>query len=206
MVQTSAPATDRHAARRLEILRRAAAVFRDKGYHRAGMREIAEGLGLQPGALYHYFASKDDLLFACQDLSLTRLLEGGRAIAALAVGPSEKLRRIVRLHLAQTLEATGASPAHLEFDALPAHHRTALVGRRDAYERAVRGVVEEGVREGLFGEVSPKLATLSLLGALNWSVVWWRPGRGWKVEEVADRIADLFLDGLRKRSDEETIA
>ena len=51
--------TEAWAERRLEILRRAAEVFRAKGFHGAGMREIAEGLGLAPGALYYYFPSKD---------------------------------------------------------------------------------------------------------------------------------------------------
>ena len=52
-----------------------AAVFRQKGFHGAGMREIARGLGMAPGALYYYFKSKEDLLYACQTLSLKRLLE-----------------------------------------------------------------------------------------------------------------------------------
>ncbi|MHC4731170.1 MAG: TetR/AcrR family transcriptional regulator, partial [Planctomycetota bacterium] len=51
-------------AKRAEILRRAAQVFRRKGFHGAGMREIAKGLGMAPGALYYYFESKEDLLYA----------------------------------------------------------------------------------------------------------------------------------------------
>lgn len=210
MVQSPSPSDapagaplDRHEARRLEILRRAAAVFREKGYHRAGMREIAEGLGLRPGALYHYFASKDDLLLACQETSLDALLEGVAAIGARDLAPAEKIRRLARLHLGQTLEATGGSAAHLEFDALPPRHRRALLSRRDAYERAVRALVEEGVEKGAFRVVSPKLAALALLGALNWSVVWWRPEGGWRVDDVADTMADLILRGLEAAPREE---
>lgn len=208
MVQNPPPpsVSDRHAERRLEILRRAAAVFREKGYHRAGMREIAEGLGLRPGALYHYFASKDDLLLACQELSLDRLLEGTARIAAGDASPSDKVRELARLHLRQTLETTGGSAAHLEFDALPATHRAALVERRDAYEQAVRDLLAEGMAAGAFRRVSPKLAALSLLGALNWSVVWWRPGRDWRADDVADTMADLFLRGLDTDLHEETSA
>ena len=55
-----APSPDR----RMEILRQAASVFREKGYHGAGMREIAKGIGVAPGALYYYFESKEDLLYS----------------------------------------------------------------------------------------------------------------------------------------------
>jgi AcrR family transcriptional regulator len=205
MVQTTTP-TGRHAERRLEILRRAAEVFRAKGYHRAGMREIARGLGLAPGALYHYFESKDDLLYACQDLSLTRLLEGAKRIAAGDEEAAAKVRRLARLHLRQTLVVTGGSAAHLELDALPPSLRGALVARRDAYEREVRGVLEAGMAAGDFRPLPAKLATLAFLGALNWSVVWWRPGGGWGVDDVADAIADLHLRGWERGLDRETSA
>jgi len=197
------PPDDRRAERRLEILRQAAVVFREKGYHRAGMREIADGLGLRPGALYHYFESKDDLLLACQEASLSRLTEGARRIASSDVPPAEKVRRLVRLHLEETLVVTGGCAAHLEFDALGAAHRAALVERRDAYEREVRGILEGGIREGAFREGSSKLATLALLGALNWCVVWWHPDGDWTVGDVADAWAGTFLDGWLKTSSTE---
>ncbi len=73
------------------------------------------------------------------------------------------------------LEETGGSAAHLEFRALPGKRRAEIARGRDAYERLVRGVVEAGARSGELRPVDPKLATLSMLGALNSTVVWWRP-------------------------------
>ena len=67
MVQT--PGAARAEAKRAEILRKAAAVFGRKGFHKAGMRDIARGLGMAPGALYYYFESKDDLLIKLYNLS-----------------------------------------------------------------------------------------------------------------------------------------
>ena len=197
MVQIRAAA--RSDARRAEILRRAAGLFREKGFHGAGMREIARGLGMAPGALYYYFKSKDDLLYACQMLSLKRLLESARRIARLDAGPAEKLRRLVRAHLGHILDELGGSFAHVEFHALPEPRLAEVVSKRDAYERLVRGVIEEGVAAGRFADVDVKLAALSLLGALNWTVVWWRPGGGRDLAGVADRMADAFLLGLDRR-------
>jgi AcrR family transcriptional regulator len=193
MVQTASPRADR----RLEILRRAADVFRRKGYRGAGMREIAEGLGLAPGALYYYFRSKEDLLFACQDLTLRRLTEGARRIARSGGSPPERLRALVAFHLEMTLTELGGSAAHLEFRDLPAPRLAEVVRRRDAYEAVLRRVIREGVRSRAFRPVDPKQAAWWILGALNWTVVWWRPEGRRTAADLAASFADLFLSGLR---------
>jgi AcrR family transcriptional regulator len=185
-------------AKRAEILRRAAQVFRRKGFHGAGMREIAKGLGMAPGALCYCFESKEDLLYACQILSLRRLLKSAREIAAADDPPAEKLRGLVRAHLGHILDELGGSFAHVEFHALPEPLLSDVVSKRDAYERLVRRVLREGIAAGSFRSVDVKLATLSLLGALNWTVVWWRPEGNRNLEVVADQMAATFLEGLKK--------
>jgi AcrR family transcriptional regulator len=192
VVQTTSP----KAPRRLEILRRAADVFRRKGFHAAGMREIAEGLDLQPGALYYYFESKEDLLRACQEETLSRLVAGAGRIAAGPGGPEERLRALIRFHVDVTLTETGGSAAHVEFRALPAAPLRRVLRRRDAYEAIVRRVLAEGVAAGAFAPVDPKVAAWMLLGALNWTVVWWRPEGSWNASDLAESFSDLFLKGL----------
>ncbi len=185
-------------ARRTAILRGAAGVFRRKGFYGAGMREIAEGLSMAPGALYYYFESKEDLLYACQMLSLKRLIRSGLAIAASPEGAAGKLRRLVRAHLGHILDALGGSFAHIEFHALPEALLRKVVSKRDAYERVLRRILRDGIAEGAFRETDEKLAALSLLGALNWTVVWWKPEGGRDLEAVADHIAETFLKGISR--------
>lgn len=197
MVQTSPADRPGTADRRTEILRRAAAVFREKGYHGAGMREIAEGLGLAPGALYYYFESKDDLLYACQEISLDRLIAGAEAIAQAPGGAPAKLARLVRAHLDLTLDELGGSAAHVEFHALPPERLAEIVRRRDAYEALLRGVIAEGVAAGAFRPVDEKLTVMALLGALNWTVVWWDPEGPLGSRDLMASFVDLFVEGLR---------
>ena len=64
----------RRDARRDEILRAAARIFRERGFEAAGMRDIALAADLSPANLYHYFKGKDELLFYCQDRALDRML------------------------------------------------------------------------------------------------------------------------------------
>lgn len=176
--------------KRTEILRRAADVFRRKGFHGAGMREIAQGLGVAPGALYYYFESKDDLLYSCQLLTLKRLRESAGRIAASDAGPAEKVRALVRAHLQHSLGDLGGSFAHIEFHALPPERLDEVVQQRDAYEATWRGILEE------FGGGDAKLKTLTCLGALNWAAVWWRPDGTYGIGEVSRTIADTLLQGL----------
>ncbi len=195
MVQITAR---RSEAKRAEILRGAAAVFREKGFHGAGMREIAAGLNMAPGALYYYFESKNDLLYTCQILSLKRLLASARGIVANDSPADEKLRLLVRAHLGHILDELGGSFAHIEFHALRPERLQEVVSKRDTYERVVRGVLSEGIAAGLFRKTDVKLAALALLGALNWTVVWWRPEGRHDMETVAEHIAGTFLRGLAR--------
>ena len=135
------------------------------------MREIAEGLGLAPGALYYYFPSKMDLLYACQAISLDRLTDGARGIARSTLPAAERLRGLVDHHLEVILDVLGGSAAHLEFGALPPERRREIVKRRDAYERIFRKVIREGAEDGTLRAVDEKTTAMALLGALNWTVV-----------------------------------
>jgi AcrR family transcriptional regulator len=198
VVQNSvaSPKPSKSDAKRAEILRRAAAAFRDVGFHAAGMREIARAAGMTPGNLYYYFEDKDDLLYACQTQTLERLLREGRRIAAGEGAPEERLRALVRAHVLCLLEETGGSAAHLEFRALPPNRRAEIARKRDAYERVVRSVVLEGVRSGAFRAVDAKLATLAVLGAANATVTWWRPEGPLAPAAIADAFSDTLVRGL----------
>lgn len=186
----------RREARRAEILRRAAAVFRERGFHGAGMRDIARGLGMAPGNLYYYFASKDDLLYECQRLALDTLQKGVVRASAAPGGAADRLRAAIRDHVLCLLVETGGSAAHLEFRALPGPRRAEIARRRDAYERALRRLVADGVREGEFRPVDEKLATLAILGALNATVTWWRPEGPMAPEAIAEAFATTLVGGL----------
>ena len=201
MVQSrpSVSESPRAQDRRREILRAAAAVFRAKGFHGAGMRDIAAALGIAPGGLYYYFESKEALLHACQELSLRRLIALAEEQLA-ADGPVEdRLRAVVAGHLDQTLDEMGGSAAHIEFHALPKKQLRNIVRKRDRYEKALRALVQEGIDTGVFRDVDAKLTTLTILGALNWTVVWWRPDGPLTTEELVDGLLEPVLSGLRRR-------
>jgi TetR/AcrR family transcriptional regulator, cholesterol catabolism regulator len=183
----------RNEARRLDILRAAARVFRRHGIAAAGMREIAEEAGLSSGNLYHYFSGKDEILLFCQERSLERML----AAASSANGPAaERLRAVLRAHVHSMLDGMEGTTAHLDVEALPARMRARMIERRDAYERAVRGIVADGMQRGEFARGDAALVTRAMLGAVNWTARWYRPDGPQGVDEIADGLAEYLVKGL----------
>ena len=187
----------RNEARRGEILRAAARVFRRLGLANAGMREIAEEAGLSPGNLYHYFSGKDQILLFCQERTLERLLDAVDRARRSDASAAARLREVLREHVRAMLDELDGATAHLEVEALPPELRAPVIARRDAYERALRAIVARGVSEGEFGPCDPALVTRAMLGAVNWSARWYRPEGAKSSKTIANSLADYLVNGLR---------
>ena len=183
--------------KRLEILRSAAAAFRREGFERAGMRDIARALGVTTGVLYHNFKSKQQILYFCQDYSLDRMLEEGARIRKEKGSPAARLRRLIEAQMTCMLDELQGSAAHVEFAGLPARLLKKVVVKRDKYERLMRGIVTQGMRSGAFRKRDPKLVTLAMLGALNWTIKWYRPDGGLSPTKIAREFADYLVKGLQ---------
>jgi TetR/AcrR family transcriptional regulator len=186
----------RSEARRLDILRAAARVFRRRGIAAAGMRDIANEAELSPGNLYYYFDSKDELLLFCQERTLEHMLESVEAAKANGATSTERLRSVLRAHVHALLDELEGATAHLEVESLPDAVRAPVIRKRDRYERAVRALVSEGIARGEFAACDAALVTRAMLGAVNWTARWYRPDGPQSAVEIADAIAEYLVKGL----------
>ena len=186
----------RRAEERLRILHAAARAFRAHGFAATGMRDIAAEADLSAANLYHYFSSKDELLFFCQDRTLDRLFEI-LEVTRRARGPVPgRLQGLASAHVLCLIDEVEGSAAHLEVDALAPKLRAGVVAKRDRYERGVRALVAAGIRRRELRGCDATLATRGFLGALNWTAHWFRPGGARRAAQVAAEIADYAVAGL----------
>jgi AcrR family transcriptional regulator len=190
----SAARAPRQDSRRETVLEAAAELFAAKGFDGVSMRDIAKRAGMLSGSLYYHFPSKDDLFAEVHSAAVARVT--ARLDAALAAAPEEpwaRLEAALLAHLEGLLDrADAVAVLSPHFPTERADLARRLAAQRDAYEDRIRALVAAcGPREGL----DPRLFRLFLLGALNWTPVWWRPGRGADLAEVARALTDLMRRG-----------
>jgi AcrR family transcriptional regulator len=196
MVQIRAAAAEKTQERKREILAAASKVFRAKGLHAAGMRDIAAELGMAVGNLYYYFRDKEDLLAFVQESTLTGLLTLAERVKALDVPADRKLFLQAAGHVVLLNEGTPGSLAHLDVEALGEEHRRPIQARRDEYERSFRRLLDEGIAAGVFRPQDTKVAAFAILGAVSWTVKWFRPSGGKSAREIAGETAELLVRGV----------
>jgi AcrR family transcriptional regulator len=183
-----------------EILVAASRVFRVRGLHATGMRDIAAELGMAVGNLYYYFKDKEELLAFVQESTLSGLLYmAARVRAQEELRVDQKVRLLLEEHVVRLNdpeEGTPGSLAHLEIEALSEGRRAAVLAQRDEYERILRRLIEEGMDRQVFRQVDAKVAALALLGAVNWTVKWFRPEGGKSAREIGREAAETLVRGL----------
>jgi AcrR family transcriptional regulator len=191
----------RYQARRLEILRAAGREFRSRGFMETGMRGIAEAAELSPANLYNYFRGKHEILFFCQDSSLDRMIASLEKARRVKTGAAARVRLVIVSHLRCLLDEVEGSAAHLLTNALPPRQQRYLVAKRDRYELGVRNLIASGMRAGEFVSGDAALLARAMLGALNWSVQWFRPDGPMTAEQIAEELADYLIRGLLAKPD-----
>jgi AcrR family transcriptional regulator len=181
--------------RRTEILRAALRAFRERGYHQTTLENIADRLDVRKSALYHYFPDKESILYECHRESLGEL---GRIVSEARdlPTPRERLRHVIREHVRVMTDTLEGSPLAFEVTALSPARQDEVIAARDRYEREVRRLVEQGIREKDFRRVDAKVAAFAMLGAINWIARWYRPEGTLQADSLGAQFADHMLDGL----------
>lgn len=189
-----------------DIVEAAAEAFRTKGFAATSLEDIASAVGIWKGSLYHYIDTKEDLLFAVVREPAQEILVGLRDLSQMDLPPTEKIRRATRSHL-KVLE-TNFVYASVYLQEIAGRRRMKEWSAMDReYLELLESIIREGVATGEFAPfTNPRIATLGIIGSLNWLTHWYRPEGPLRADAIADQFCDMFLAGLINRSTSSTAA
>ena len=181
--------------RRAEIVRAASRLFAEKGYAGTTIRDIARAVDMQSGSPFYHFKTKHDMLLAVVLEGMATITRAVGAAAAQGGTPREIFDAMLLAHLEQLLAEDGRHFAatllhesrHLDPAAL-----AELIEQKDAYEALWQKALRELKRGGEIEDDS-RVTRLLLMGALNWTVQWYRPNGGRTVKQIARQLSSLML-------------
>lgn len=186
--------------RRADVVKAAARLFSERGYHGTSMQHLGDALGLQRGSLYAHIGSKEELLFDVVEEGADRFLERGEQAVGAGGSATERLKALLVGHAETAAEHLDAATVFLnEWRYLSEDLRAAVQAKRDRYEAMVRSIVEEGIANGEFrADADVRFAATLVLSAGNWLFSWYRTGGELGPTEIGERFAELLTRGLAR--------
>lgn len=189
--------TPAYLGRRAEIAAAAARLFGAAGVNPISMEDIAEAVGLAKPSLYHYFKTRDEILYAIHEQTIGFLTR--RFIARQAAGalPPERLRGAIGDAFDLVNEMPGFSRVifeHLRHVSPP--FREQIRANQAEYTARIQGIFEDGIASGDFRPIDPHLATLALLGMVNWSHQWYSSSGTASPEQLTEQFFSYFMHGV----------
>ena len=184
--------------RRIEILKSAAAAFRRRGYHGASVDEIATTLEMTKGNLYYYFKNKEEILYACHEYSLDKLLTLMADVQEQPATPEERLRRLMLAFVHLILDDLHATALTLDPEALSPPLFKKILAKRDEFDHGIRAIIQEGMDQGVFKPGDPKMIEFAMMGAVNWIAKWFDPAGPMTSDQIGDAFAEYLVGGLKK--------
>lgn len=186
---------EREDAVRRRIIRAAAEIYREHGYERAGMTDIARRVGMTAPALYWYMNSKEEILVAFLEHTVAELIEFVRSLLR-STEPRQRLREFMYAYVLWQLQQQELSAAYGRIYAL-GHLRNSLPVKQrkriTALEREFFAMCRELIAALRVPKDRTAPVTFALIGMVEHLITWFRPSGDLNVNEVATLYADLAV-------------
>lgn len=194
-----AKAARKKASKKELILRRAAAMFREKGFSGTSMRDLAEMVGIEAASLYNHIRSKNEILEAiCFNVanifnSNMEVVEsnGQKSIA--------KIEELLRFHIRQMVENyEEVYVSDREWKHLDEPYLSNFQNQRRNYRKKFAAIIEEGIEKNEIRKIDAPTAILIILHAVSGIESWHRSKAKISAQELEENMLKIMIDGLRK--------
>lgn len=186
-------------AKREAVLTTAVRFFNLKGFHATSLDDVALALNVTKPTIYHYFGSKDEILFECVRLGLEGIKQAAEAAAARGGSGRDRLRALMREYALIMTRDFGICVTRTSDDQLSPESRARFRATKREIDAVLRGVIADGMADGSLAPGDIRAAAFTIAGALNWIARWYDPQGAESAETVADATADILLGGLLPR-------
>lgn len=187
-----------HDDKRVAIMETAARIFADGGYDRTSMAQLASECGVSKALIYHYYASKEALLFDIIDTHLSALIDAVDAADLPDAAPEQRLEALVAGLLEAYRDADAKHKVQLgALTLLPKQQQDHLKGLERQLVTRFSGAVHSLNPDAFAGKSLLKPVTMSLFGMLNWFYMWFREGGQISRRDYAKLATALLIDGVR---------
>ncbi len=187
-------ARSHHADSRLpKVLDEAARLFRTRGFEGTSVREIAKAVGMLPGSLYCHFETKEALLVAVYVKGVRQIIESVQSAVTGVADPWERLEAACIAHLEAILHDDDYAQVVVRVRPadVPVAHES-LIELRNSYEELFTGLIKD---LPLARSTDRRVLRLMLVGAMNWSQTWYRPGGRFNPRAIARKFIALLRQG-----------
>jgi AcrR family transcriptional regulator len=181
------------------IIKAGAALFREKGFGAASMRDLAENIGIEAASLYNHIKSKNEILesicFAVANQFNTHMDE----VELSDASPLQKIETLLRFHIHQMVDQVEeVLVADREWKHLDEPYRSNFHTQRRNYRKRFASIIEDGIKKGQIKSIDCPTAVLIMLHAVSGIESWHRSTAKITSKEVEENIVRILIDGLKK--------
>ena len=188
------------ASKKELILRKAAAMFREKGFAATSMRDLAETVGIEAASLYNHIRSKNEMLEAiCFDVA-NRFNANMDAIEAGTEKSIKKVETLLRFHIKEMVgNYEEVYVSDREWRHLDEPYLSNFQNQRRIYRKRFAAIIEDGIRKNEIRQIDAPTAILIVLHAVSGIESWHRSKARITGEELENNMVTIMIDGLRKQ-------
>jgi AcrR family transcriptional regulator len=193
-----------YAAKRNELIRVAANLFKDRGYRSTSLNDVAQVAGLDRATVYYYVGSKEELFREAVQGLLDDNVTRAEQLVRAKLDAREKLEKLIELLVFSYDKNYPYAQVYIQQDMQKVADATTSWAKEMSlqthrFEKAVLSIIQEGVRNGAFrADVPVDLIANTIFGVVNWTHRWYKPGGKHTPHAVAGAFCKLVLDGLCK--------
>lgn len=204
--RTSEQKLEERERKRFAVLRAAARLFNERGFHATSLDDVAARIGVKKPTIYHYIGNKDQVLLECAKFGLDQVVSAVDRTRNTSGTGLERLRVFLRRYAEITMDDFGRCVIRTSEQQLSPESAETFRALKRRIDHAMRDLIAEGIADGSIAPGDPKMIAFTLAGALNWPARWYDPNGPLTSAEVAEAMVDILTQGIAPRLEQPAAA